>query len=56
MCLAGIIIICGYYMTEVLVYGNPIAPLANMPFNVLQFAIGIVIALSLWHTLKNFRI
>ncbi len=40
--LAGVILVVGYYITDVILYGNAIAPLSAMPLNILQYSIGFV--------------
>lgn len=44
MILAGIEMTAGYYVTELLLYGNWTLPLASIPWNAGQFAVGMVIA------------
>lgn len=44
MILAGIEMAAGYYITEAVMYGNYLAPLASVPWNIGQFAVGMVIA------------
>ena len=51
----GIIMILGYYVTEGLIYGNWIAPIYNLPWNTIQFSLGIVISLILYKQLKRFK-
>ena len=51
--IGGLIMVAGYYITEVIIYGSKISPLANIPWNTLQFIIGMVIALILIKPLKN---
>lgn len=51
----GLIMVGGYYVTEGVLYGNWIAPLYNLPWNVLQFSLGIVIAVLLFKQLKRFK-
>lgn len=53
---AGLVMVGGYYVTEVVFYGNYIAPLAAMPFNVLQFSIGILLSSLLIKSLDKFRV
>ena len=49
----GLIMVAGYYITEIFVYGSKISPLANIPWNTLQFIIGMVIAFALIKPLKD---
>lgn len=51
--IGGIIMVLGYYVTEVIIYGSKISPLANIPWNSLQFVVGMIIALILIKPLKN---
>jgi len=51
----GLIMNIGYYITEGVVYGNWIAPLYNLPWNALQFTLGIIIAMLLYKQLKKFK-
>lgn len=44
MVVAGIEMTAGYYVTEAVMYGNFIAPLSGVPWNIGQFAVGMVIA------------
>jgi len=54
MVLGGFIMVSGYYLYEAFIlYGNIIAPLYYIPFNILQFSVGIVIALILINPLKS---
>jgi uncharacterized membrane protein len=54
MLTGGIIMILGYYVTEGFIYGNWIAPIYNLPWNALQFSLGMAIALILHKQLKRF--
>ena len=54
MITGGLIMVLGYYLYEAFIlYGNVISPLYNIPFNILQFSVGIIIALILINPLKN---
>lgn len=53
--LGGIIMVGGYYITEVIIYGSKISPLANIPWNILQFIVGIIIAFILIKPLKKLK-
>lgn len=44
MILAGIFMVVGYYGAEGLMYGNWVTPALGVPWNVGQFAVGMVIA------------
>lgn len=55
--LAGSIwMIAGYYLTEVILYGNWIAPVTSIPGNITQIVLGAVLGLPLAATLKKFKI
>lgn len=53
--LAGLIMVAGYYITEVILYGSYLSPLATAPMSVLQFSIGLFFALLLKKALKKFE-
>ena len=44
MILAGIVMAAGYYTVESVMYGNPLIPLASVPWNIGQFIVGMIIA------------
>lgn len=53
---SGIIMIIGYYITEVVLYGNIFAPISSIPGNVIQIIVGAIFALPLSMALvKNIR-
>jgi len=47
MILGGIFMVAGYYVAEGFIYGNWIAPLIGIPWNIGQFVVGMVIATAL---------
>lgn len=47
MTIAGLIMTGGYYLVSGLMYGNWIAALAGVPFNIGQFIVGMIIAVLL---------
>lgn len=51
--LAGVWMICGYYMTEVVLYGHWVTPLTSIPGNVIQLVVGAVLGLPLAAGLKR---
>ena len=54
MILGGLMMVVGYYLYEAFIlYGNIISPLYYIPFNILQFSVGILIALILIKPLKD---
>lgn len=44
MILAGCFMVAGYYVAEGVIYGNFIAAIMGIPFNIVQFSVGTVIA------------
>lgn len=50
---ASIFMIAGYYITEVILYGNLTAPITSIPGNVIQLVVGAVIAIPLSAALKR---
>jgi len=46
----------GYYITEVILYGNWIQPMTSIPGNITQIAIGAVVALPLSAALKRAKL
>ena len=44
MTLAGLFMVGGYYVTEVIMYGNWMTPIPSIPFNIGQFVVGMVLA------------
>lgn len=53
--LSGIWMIGGYYLTEVILYGNWIAPVTSIPGNITQILIGIIIGLPIAKILKRYN-
>ena len=37
--------VAGYYIAEVVIYGNPLAPVASIPGNLVQIGVAAVITL-----------
>ena len=52
---AGFLMTASYYIAELIMYGNPPVALIGVPWNIGQFAVGIVIAQSLFKTIKKFN-
>lgn len=52
----GIWMIAGYYLTEVILYGNWLSPMTSIAGNIIQIAIGAVVGLPLVSALKKFKI
>ncbi len=53
MALSGLWMVAGYYIAEVLLYGSWVVALSGVPMNVLQFAVGIVLAVALSRSLEK---
>ena len=51
---SGIWMIIGYYITEVILYGNLLTPIASIPGNITQLAVGLVHGLPLAKILKRY--
>lgn len=51
---SGICMIIGYYITEVILYGNLLTPIASIPGNITQLAVGLVLGLPLAKILKRY--
>ncbi len=51
--ISAVWMIAGYYMTEVILYGNWVAPVGSIPGDILQTVIGIAGAIPLAYTLKS---
>lgn len=51
--LAGVIKVVGYYMAEVILYGNWAAPMASIPGNLVQIGVAAVIVLIVIEPLKK---
>lgn len=47
MIIAGAVMVAGYYFAEGIMYGNWVAPIIGIPWNIGQFAVGMVIAIVL---------
>ena len=50
---ASVIMIAGYYVAEIIIYGNPFSPVASIPGNVAQLVIGIIGAIILVPILRK---
>lgn len=55
MC-AMVIKIVGYYVAEVIIYGNAIVPIGSIPGNIAQVAVAIIIVLPIVGTIKKYAI
>lgn len=51
---SGIWMIIGYYITEVILYGNLLTPVASIPGNITQLVVGLVLGLPLAKILKRY--
>ena len=56
MSIGGLVMVAGYYLYEVILYGTVLGPIVNIPWNILQFVVGTIIALFLMKPFKQFRI
>jgi uncharacterized membrane protein len=56
MVIGGLVMVAGYYVYESFIYSNFVAPLVSIPWNVLQFVVGIIIALILIKPFSRFKI
>ncbi|MCX8130528.1 MAG: ECF transporter S component [Clostridia bacterium] len=54
--LGGIWMMAGYYLTEVVLYGNWIAPVTSIPGNVTQIVIGAILGLPAAFALKKIKL
>lgn len=52
--ISGIWMIFGYYIAEVIIYGNFITPIASIPGNITQIVIGLIIGVPLAKVLKRY--
>lgn len=51
--LTGIWMVAGYYLTEVILYGNWISPVTSIPGNIIQIVVGSVIGIPVALVLKK---
>lgn len=54
--ISGIWMIIGYYITEVILYGNLISPITSIPGNITQLVVGLVLGLPLAKIFKKYII
>lgn len=52
---SGVWMLIGYFMTEVILYGNWIAPVTSIPGNVVQLVVGAVVGIPAAAALKRTR-
>lgn len=52
--LSGIWMIVGYYITEVILYGNWLSPMASIPGNVAQIVLALIIGIPIAKILKKY--
>lgn len=52
--LSGVWMIVGYYITEGMLYGNWLSPVASIPGNVTQIVIGLILGLPICKILKRY--
>ncbi|MHB1395120.1 MAG: ECF transporter S component [Clostridia bacterium] len=53
---ASIFMIAGYYITEVILYGNLTAPITSIPGNIIQLVVGAAVAIPLSAALKRTKL
>ena len=51
----GAIQICGYYIAELILYGNPISPLMSIPGDIIQIVASSVLVIPLLGRLCKYR-
>jgi uncharacterized membrane protein len=54
MILSGAWMIVGYYITEGILYGNWVSPMASIPGNIAQIVIGMILGLPIAKALKKY--
>lgn len=54
--ISGIWMIIGYYITEIILYGNWISPITSIPGNITQILVGLILGLPLAKILKKYAI
>ena len=50
--ISGIWMLAGYYIAEVILYGNWASPVASIPGNITQLVVGLIISVPLTKALK----
>jgi len=53
MLVAGLWMVSGYYVAAVIMYGSYIVPIFSIPWNIIQFVLGLIIAYFVLITLKK---
>ena len=53
--IAGVLMLIGYYITEVILYGNFISPVTSIPGNVIQLVVGALVGIPASAALKRTR-
>lgn len=51
---SGFVMIAGYYISEVIIYGNWLTPVTSIPGNITQIVVGSVIGLPIAKILKRY--
>ncbi|MGN0145469.1 MAG: ECF transporter S component [Clostridium sp.] len=51
---SGLWMIAGYYVAEIILYGNFLAPVSSIPGNITQLVVGLIIGLPLSTILKRY--
>ncbi|WP_343342782.1 ECF transporter S component [Terrisporobacter petrolearius] len=52
--MSGIWMIFGYYVTEIILYGNYVQPLASVPGNITQIVVGLIIGVPVAKVVKKY--
>lgn len=52
---AGACMVIGYYLSETIIYGNPVSPAFSIPMNLIQFVAGIGIAVAVAPSLARLK-
>ena len=52
--IGSIVMIAGYYVTEIILYGNWLAPISSIPGNITQDVVGLILGLPLAKVLKRY--
>ena len=52
LCIAGLVSVVGYFISELILFGNVVPAAACVPFNIIQVVIGAIIAELIYHRIK----
>ncbi|MDF2879803.1 MAG: transporter component [Clostridiaceae bacterium] len=56
VCISSVLMIFGYYITEVILYGNWLSPVSSIPGNIAQLLVGAVIGLPAASAIKKSKV